>query len=828
MGHFDDLKKIKEERVGDSGVSSLFRITHLNSPTIFETDKREIGGTLKLAGISFSTVNEDVLEELNQQLHFLMASISSDFMVYFHEHKKKEEFLKVFGGKSTFTKGFNKAYSQSLKSSFFKKDFYLTFLIKGRTDTNANKGATILQKILGNKVKEAANQQRAKNIQKLKQVMLKAQKLLQGYGAYILGTKDESLGVCELINFLGLVINAGEPTNLKGLISVDTNTNNNDLKKAYYPNGQLNQFIPKKRLYISDAIQFQGGSKKDVKFAAMLSLKNYPSATDSMTMDALQDLNEEYLITHTFIPLGKASAIDTINKQGAKLASADDLAISQRDDLVDLQDEIASENCTLGLHHHTMMLFSKDLETLEDKVLETINAYSQSGIIAIREGITCCEGAFWSQIPGNQSLIARSKNITSLNFANLIAMHQEQSGKAGNFLGDSVALLKSLSSSPIHFNFHRHGNDKNNPPAAHFLIVGSNGDGKTTNVLALDALAERFNRKTFILDRRQATRIYVLACGGIYNTVSPSSKDLSLNPLQLEESKENRDFLITLIGRLCKKENELSVSADILSQITDGIDYLYNLEKEERTLSALYDYFPKNFERLAELSLWVKGDEENADGKYAWAFDNEIDNVNLSLDKIGFDLEYLLDSNDETLTTPVYLYLLHKIKTALNGDLATIIIDECQQVIKDPFWKETLDTFLPTIRKQNCSLQMIFQDLKKVEQSGVGDVITNNMGGMMIFPNKKADADLYQRFLKLNETEIAFILESNPKKRLFLYKGDGISTIAQFDLSFSPEALRVFSANDQSNQLLDDIIEEKGPLPENWLETFINRSNQDA
>ena len=373
---------------------------------------------------------------------------------------------------------------------------------------------------------------------------------LAPFGACLLGNADATLGYSELIQFLSLIVNAGQSLPYKQ--PVYSPPVNIDIAHAFkaermYPMGHLGQYISRYQVLFGEYIQFQGNTTEDARFAAMLSLKKYPTMTNSILLDTLLSLDSEFISTHTFAPMARDATLKTILQKRSKLLGIEDKAQSQIESLSELEDGVASESMLLGVHHHTLMLMATSKAKLEAAILEATKRYASSGTVVVKESLGI-EPAFWSQVPCNQHLIARASLITSLNFVDFAPLHNPQTGFINqNFLGDAVTLLETPSRTPLFFNYHSKGS-KTNPSKGHAAVFGGNNSGKTTLVNFLDTQMGRYHHRSFFIDRDESSKIYILACGNsCYTQIAPSNP-VAMNPLKLPDNPENRAFLKSWLG----------------------------------------------------------------------------------------------------------------------------------------------------------------------------------------------------------------------------------------------------------------------------------------
>lgn len=823
MNRFKIVKPVTLE----AKISDNFPITHLNSPSMFESQSGLVGSVLQVDGVSFEVAEP---EQLNHQLfllHQALVGLDSRFIVYVTTHRHKASRVLTGEFKSEFAQALNQRYHQRFAhNKAYENSLYLTVVLKG--DDSSKTGSWVEWfKGIGEASAEIKHMQREKNCTTLKNAVSQLQANLSSFGARLLGDKDEEKGCSELLEFLSLVVNAGQalPYPLPQCNPPIANTIPTAFKKeTQYPEGHLGQYLGRYQLLFGEYVQFQGNTLNESTFGALLALKKYPTDTVSILLDNLLSLDCEFISTHTFAPIGRDSALDKITKKRSKLINAEDKALSQMNALTELEDGIASETVLLGAHHHTLMLLAPNKEQLDELILEATKRYASSGIVVVKETLGQ-EPAFWSQIPCNPHFIARASLITSENFAGFCSLHNTQSGYSHeNFLGSAVTLLESPTKTPVYFNYHARGS-RTNPSKGHAAVFGGNNAGKTTLVNFLDAQMGRFGGRSFFLDRDESSKIYILASGNnSYVKIAPSNP-VSMNPLQLPDTPENRSFLKSWFATLLLEEHEQMIPSHIGETINECIDYAYEqLAPEYRTLSIVSQYLPVDFPRWSHLKRWLKQDSTRIDGEYHWLFDNESDALNLEFDKVGFDVTFLMDSTPQLIATPVYLYLLHRMRQCLDGRLTSFVLAEAWQLLASPFWEKTLREWLPTIRKKNGHFIFDTQSPQSIINSPIRHIVLDNLATLIVFPNPRAEKETYIDALKLTESEFDAIKESTPESRLFLYKQEHESMLCRLDLSELSDFIRVLSGNTRSVTLLDELMNELGTEPQAWLPSFFERS----
>ncbi|WP_457302961.1 VirB4 family type IV secretion/conjugal transfer ATPase, partial [Phyllobacterium sp. P5_D12] len=191
------------------------------------------------------------------------------------------------------------------------------------------------------------------------------------------------------------------------------------------------------------------------------------------------------------------------------------------------RDELLSSRSIYGEHHLSVMCLGADKAEL-DRCIRSVGAtLTDQSIIWLREDLNC-EPAFWAQLPGNFSYIARSAMISSKNFAGFLSLHNFPSGqKESNHWGSAISLLETTSQSAYFFNFHVRD-------LGNFTMVGPSGSGKTVALSFLMAQSQRIKPtpRCIFFDKDRGGEIFIRALGGNYEVLQPGAPT-GFNPLAL-------------------------------------------------------------------------------------------------------------------------------------------------------------------------------------------------------------------------------------------------------------------------------------------------------
>jgi type IV secretion system protein VirB4 len=807
MNPFNSLSITKKEM----SLSEVYPISHLNSPSIFESTVGHIGSTFKIKGVSFVTEENKTLNQFHQALHQAYMTLEPDFIVYITIHRRKTNMSLNGEFKSAFATRVNQAYFEKLEAkNAYSNDIYFSLVLKH--PKTASNSLPRFKKYSFKETEDSFKHGRDKQIKRLVQKRDELSNQLSAFKPQLLGKQDKENGCSELIQFLSLFTNAGSAISHKH-------------QKEPYFDGPLTPYLCQKQLLFGSNIQFQGASVDDTYFAGMLSIKQYPSHSASIILDPLHSIDSEFIATHSFEVAARDETLKSIDLKRSKLNAASDLAQTQISDLTHLEDEVASDKTSMGYYQHSLMLINDTEDALNKAINKAQKAYSLSGITVFKENLGL-EASFFSQIPTNHLFLARKVLITARNFADFCALHNEPQGyKDENHLRSALTLVETPSKTPVYLNLHAKGS-KDNPSKGHTLIIGGNGAGKTVLANFLVSQLMRYQGGSFYLERDEASRPFVLANDGTYTVITPSNADkVYFNPFRLKDTQENRGFIKQWFCSLLLKPDEPILDSETSEVVNDCVDYAFDdLDEKYRYLSMVAKCLPQDFPRKNELHRWLKGEGERNDGEYSWVFDNEEDSLSLKKSINGFDVSFLMDSVTHHISTPVYMYLLHRMRASLDAKLTSIVIDEAWQILGSPYWKKALSEWLPTIRKKNAHVIMMTQSPQTILESSIHAQIMDNKATLILFPNPSAQEGIYCNELKLNFAEFQAIANNHPNSRLFLYKQEDESILCKLDLSALKEELRVLSATEKSNRLLDSLIIEKGANPTDWLPDYIERS----
>jgi type IV secretion system protein VirB4 len=762
---------------------------HIDDVTI-QTRDGLLMQTIRLGGLLFETADS---AELNYRATLRDAMLrtlgSSRFAIYHHVVRRRAEAALRPVTADDFSAWLDARWQERLGGKqLYVNELFLTIIrrpLQGRIGI-----ADRMRSLITGKSKRNAGQIAAE-----KHALDRAREaLIASLGAYeprVLGIYDTPDGKrSEPLEFLSCLFNA-------------------DLRPVALPYGDFGHFIPARRVsFGQDCVELGPAGPLARRFVAMVSIKDYPGATFLGMFDELYRLPFELHVTQSFAMVERAAALGQMNLALRRMRSAEDEALSLRDELTYAKDEVAAGRAGFGEHHTSIAVHADDLATLENNVAEVIALLADLGINAVREDIAL-EPAFWAQFPGNFRYIGRRGLVSTTNYAGLASLHNFPVGQAqGNHWGEAVTLFETTAAGPYFFNFHR-------ADLGNFTVIGPSGSGKTVVLNFLLAQARRFNPRIIFFDKDRGAELFIRAIGGQYDRLRPDAPS-GLNPLQLDDTPANRQFLIEWLTLLAGG----ATSAE-LDMIRDAINTSYAQPVERRRLRYLVELFrggarPEPDDLHARLRAWW------GEGERAWLFDNERDLTDLAADTVGFDMTAILD--DPVARTPAMFYFFHRVEQRLDGSPAIIVIDEGWKALDDDVFVRRIKDWEKTIRKRNGVVGFATQSASDALESKIASAIIEQAATQIFMINPKARAEDYINGFGLSRHEFDLVRTLPDSTHCFLIRHGRESVVARLDLSGESDILTILSGRESTVRMFDELVTRTGTDPANWLHLLLEKA----
>lgn len=762
---------------------------HVDDHTL-ETRDGLLMQTIRLRGFLFETADgQDINYRADMREAMLRAIGSSRFAIYHHVIRRKAETDLTGKFPDAFSESLNRTWHDRLASrQMYVNDLFLTIV---RRPTPGRVGiADRLRDFFSDGWTDART---ALAVEK-RALDAAVQTLMASLGSYapqLLSVYPVG-GDCrsECLEFLSYLLNGY-------------------MRPVILPHSDIGHHLPARRIsFGQDAFELSATGDQPRTFGAMVSIKDYPTHTMPGMFDELYRLSFPAVVSQSFAFVERGETLGRMNLALRRLRSSEDEALSLRGELSQAKDETAAGRSAFGEHHTTIALHAESLAELNSRVAEVTAVLADLGIIAIREDIAV-EPAFWAQFPANFKYIGRRAMISARNFAGFASMHNFPVGKPhGNHWGDAVTLLETTAAGPYFFNFH-------NGDLGNFTIIGPSGSGKTVVLNFLLAQARKFNPRIVFFDKDRGAELFIRAIGGQYDRLKPGIPS-GLNPLQMEDSPVNRQFLLDWLTLLAGH-----VDAEDLEILKDAIDANFSSNIERRRLRSFVELL-RGHKRPSSGDLYSRMRGWWGEGEHAWLFDNERDLTDLSLDAVGFDMTAILD--DAAVRTPALLYFFHRVEERLDGSPAIIVVDEGWKALDDDVFVRRIKDWEKTIRKRNGIVGFATQSAQDALESRIASAIIEQAATQIFMTNPKARPEDYINGFGLTPHEFELVRSLPEEARCFLVKHGNESVVARLNLSGEKEILTILSGRESTVRLFDELVSQTGHDPGAWMAPLIARA----
>ncbi|MEG3125135.1 VirB4 family type IV secretion/conjugal transfer ATPase [Sphingomonas sp. GB1N7] len=761
---------------------------HLDDHTI-ETHDGMLMQFIHLRGLLFETADTDELNYRKALRDAMLQAIgSSRFALYHHVVRRRADVALAATFPDAFSGSLDTAWRERLAGKqLYVNDLFLTLIrrpLQGRVGV-----ADRIREMFG-RAGEAPEETSRQELRALNQARDAVMAQLGSYGPRLLGVYDTAQGVCsEPLEFLSSLYNG-------------------ELRPALMPLQDLSAYLPYRRVsFGQETVELGPHGTAGRGFLGIVSIKDYPGQTASGMLDELLRLPFELQVSQSFGFVDRAAALGRMNLAVRRMRSTEDEALSLRAELSTAKDEVAAGRAGYGEHHMTVAVRGSTPAEVDEGVAEVQASLADLGIIAVREDLAL-EPAFWAQFPGNFKYIARRGLISTSNFSGFASSHNFPIGRsAGNHWGEAVTLLETTAAGPYYFNFHQ--GDLGN-----FTVIGPSGSGKTVVLNFLLAQARKFAPRIIFFDKDRGAELFIRAIGGRYDLLRPGNAS-GLNPLQMEDTAANRQFLIDWIAQLVG-----GADVDDLGKIKDAVDASFDQPFEHRRLRHLAELF-RGGHRPHAADLWARLRPWWGDGERAWLFDNETDLTDLIADAVGFDMTAIL--GDPSVRTPAMMYLFHRVEERLDGTAAIIVVDEGWKALDDEVFVRRIKDWEKTIRKRNGIVGFATQSAQDALESKIASAIIEQAATQIFMTNPKARASDYIDGFGLTQHEYELVRTLPDDAHCFLIKHGADSVVARLNLSGERDILTILSGRERTVRLLDEIRSETGDDPAAWIPRLLEQ-----
>lgn len=792
----------------DSPISEFVSISTHVAPSVLKTTGGDYLLIWHLAGLPFVGRDEFELEQrhntFNRLLQTLRAPDFANVAFWVHDVRRRRKIGDTSPFKQSFNQNLSDEYFAALSSQkIMQNELYFSMIYRPVVT-----GRRLVEKSADpDRIRSGEEQAVAKMIE----LATNVEAVLKDYSPYRLGMYEAKNGIVfsETLEFIGYLLNRiDEPV---PVLQAPV--------QAYLPVSK-HMFANKTGDFV---VRTPDGTNH---FGAILNVKEYADGTYPGILNGLKYLDFEYVVTHSFSPVGRHDALKVLERTKGMMISSGDKSSSQIRDLDMAMDDVASGNFVLGEYHFSVAIYADSQEKLARQIATTRAELSNAGFVSSKEDLAVAS-SFYAQLPGNWRFRTRIANLSSLNFLGLSPLHNFAQGKQrNNPWGECVTTLQTTNGQPYYFNFHATHPAENSvgeKAIANTMVIGKSGTGKTALINFLLSQVQKLDPvpTIFFFDKDRGAEIFVRACGGNYLALE-NGAPTGFNPFQCERNEANTQFLAELIKVLGgKPEYSSREEEDIFRAVEGMLDTPMHL----RSMSN----FRKSLPNMGDDGLYARLRRWTAGNSLGWVFDNPTDTIDLQKASIiGFDYTDVIDNAE--VRAPVINYLLHRLESLIDGRPLIYVMDEFWKILDGKGGlKEFAKNKQKTIRKQNGMGIFATQSPEDALASDIAAALIEQTATMILLPNPNASRDDYMEGLKLTDAEYQVVVSLDERSRCFLVKQGHASAVCQLNLRGMDDALSVISSSTDNIEIMHQVLSRKaGQLgvsvdqltPDQWLEDF--------
>ena len=792
----------------DTSISEFLPLSTHVSPTVIKTTGGDFLMVWKLGGLPFVGREEWEIEHrhntFNRMLQTLRAPDFANVAFWVHDVRRRRRLEDDSRFRQPFNQTMSDAYFESLSTQkIMRNELYLTMIYRPVVT-----GKRLVEKSADVKRLQAEQDE---SIAKIQELAGNLEAVLKDYAPYRLGMYEAPNGIVfsEALEFYGYLINRiDEPVPVL--------------------DAPVHSYLPVSRhLFSSKTGDFIINTPHGRNhFGAILNIKEYTDGTYPGILNRLKYLDVEYVLTHSFSPMGRQDALKVLERTKGMMISSGDKAVSQIIELDHAMDQLASGNFILGEYHFTLALYADSQEKLSQNIATGRAELSNAGFVSTKEDLAVVS-SFYSQLPANWKYRTRLANVSSLNFLGLSPLHNFASGKReNNPWGDCITTLQTTNGQPYYFNFHATHPAENSlgeKAIANTMVIGKSGTGKTALINFLLSQAQKFDPAPtiFFFDKDRGAEIFVRACGGNYLALE-NGQPTGFNPFQCERNEANIQFLADLIKVLAGKT---LYTAREEEDIFRAVENILDTPPRLRTMTN----FQKSLPNMGDDGLFARMRKWTAGNSLGWVFDNPEDTIDLQKASIiGFDYTDIIDNPE--VRVPVINYLLHRLEALIDGRPLIYVMDEFWKILDGKGGlKEFAKNKQKTIRKQNGLGIFATQSPEDALASDIAAALIEQTATMILLPNPNASREDYIDGLKLTEAEYQVVVNLDERSRCFLVKQGHAASVCQLNLRGMDDALAVISASTDNIEIMHRVLAERAAQlgvrpddlsPEDWLDIF--------
>jgi type IV secretion system protein TrbE len=596
--------------------------------------------------------------------------------------------------------------------------------------------------------------------------------------------------------------------------------------------------VPNPPVYLNHylgAHEFVGGHEPmvDDRHVGVVTLTQFPYESYAGILNVLNNLPFEYRFSSRFLFYDPIDALGVVNEYQGKYVNmkhsigqiimgafgkdikndpdaANRSILTRIEETKQVQQDIEMGDINYGYATFVVVVFDKDKSECKRKMEFIRDLLNNNWFPSIIERMNAVE-AYLGSLPGETLKNIRKPFISTLNLSNMLILTDVWTGFQVNpcpyYPKNSPPLFYAATEGTTPFRFNVHVGD-----VGHSLVLGPTGAGKSVFLSHLANSALRYkDSQIFIFDKGYSQFAMTHALGGQFHDIMGETDSLSFCPFEDLSEPSEQKWACDWIERVLILQG-MNVTSAIRTTIEEGIRN--TAARPNKSLSKFYLNLQND-----EIKEALKQFVSITDGYMASLLDAEIDGFKKSRFQ-AFEISSLMGLSNR-LSTPVLLYLFHKIQRALDGRPTYIIIDEGWLIMLHETFMTYWIEFLRTVRKNNACVILATQSLADIANSPYVNQINESCFTKIFLPNPTArEADnrkLYQSF-GLNERQVEIISESVRKKHYYVNARDVGNRLIELGLGRLELAFYGAGTQPQERQRIRDLQKTHGKY---WVAQYL-------
>jgi type IV secretion system protein VirB4 len=421
---------------------------------------------------------------------------------------------------------------------------------------------------------------------------------------------------------------------------------------------------------------------------------------------------------------------------------------------------IGMEGKHFGEFTLSVVVYDEDRMTVEHAVAEFQKLFTQHDGLLYEERYNLLN-AFFATVPGNKQFNLRKQWALNSNYADLSFLFTVDTGSQWNahLEREYLAALESIHGTPYYLNLHA-------GDVAHTLLLGATGAGKSFALASIIQALQKYGPLTFIFDVGGSYETLTRVFGGTYLNVGLKTLGFSINPLSLEPTHENLNFLYLFMRVLIEGQGKYTLTGDDEKALFAAIERAYKLPAEIRTLTNFASILGPLGERLQR---WI------GKGQFGYLFDNAEDTLTFARFQT-FNFDGWSDYPD--ILEPLLFYVLQRAsseieKPANTATFKVFLADEASIFLKNTIIRDWVVRAERTWRKKNAAMILATQSVVELADAGVLNIINESCPTKIFLANPNIDRKLYAEIFQLNDTQLELFESLIPKRELLLIQPRG-------------------------------------------------------